>query len=78
MVETTNIAINSFGDLVGWTKSEDIFPIAVHLLLDADSDKPSECFFFKEPEEAVKKKDELESIYYNNLQRVEICKVSYV
>lgn len=75
MSNLKNVAIDSQGDIVGWTSEKEEYSTAVHLLLQPHYQKPSRCFFFKSPVKASIALDELYSKFFHKVQRVELCKV---
>ena len=61
MSKLKNVAIDSNGDIVGWTSKKEEYSTAVHLLLQPHLPTPSRCFFFKSPIKASIALDELYS-----------------
>ena len=70
-----NVAVDSNGDVVGWSNSKEEYTTAVHLLLKPENNNPSRCFFFKDPAKANIVMDDLHSQFFHKMQRIELCKV---
>ena len=72
-----NVAVDDDGYFVGWHSGYTQYHFAVHVLLQPDMSKPSRCSFFNTANEAFDAKAYMESKYYKDIQRVEVCKVEH-